>query len=140
VDSARGVHHFSCRIFDDWGTMELGHAVTSFAALGHETRLQIVRHLVQEGPNGLSAGAISERLEVVASTLSFHLKELERAGLLTSWRRQRQIFYAADFEGLRRLLTFLTDDCCGGRPEICGGLLQAVAGCGGTGPKGGKQR
>lgn len=110
--------------------METIGAVTAFAALAHETRLGIVRLLVQQGPNGLPAGAIGAQLGVVASTLSFHLKELERAGLVTSWRRQRQIFYAADYEGLRRLLTFLTEDCCHGRPEICGGLVQAVAGCG----------
>ena len=120
--------------------MELGKAVTAFAALGHETRLGILRLLVQEGPSGLPAGAVGERLEVVASTLSFHLKELERAGLLTSWRRQRQIFYAADFEGLRRLLTFLTEDCCGGRPEICSGLMQAVASCGDTSQQGARRR
>ncbi len=109
--------------------MELDRAVSAFAALAHETRLGILRLLVQQGPSGLPAGAVGERLGVIASTLSFHLKELERAGLLTSWRRQRQIYYAADFEGLRRLLTFLTEDCCDGRPEICGGLMQAVVGC-----------
>ena len=109
--------------------MEANSAVAAFAALAHETRLAVLRLLVREGPNGLPAGAIAEALDVVASTLSFHLKELERAGLLTSWRRQRQIFYAADFEGLRRLLTFLTEDCCQGRAEICGGLVQAIAGC-----------
>ncbi len=109
--------------------MEHDDAVLAFAALGHATRLGILRLLVQQGPSGLSAGAIAEALGVVASTLSFHLKELERARLLTSWRRQRQIFYAADFEGLRRLLTYLTEDCCRGRPEICGGLVQAIAGC-----------
>jgi ArsR family transcriptional regulator len=119
--------------------MEHDDAVLAFTALGHGTRLGILRLLVQRGPSGLAAGAIAEELGVVASTLSFHLKELERAGLLTSWRRQRQIFYAADFEGLRRLLTFLTEDCCGGRPEICGGLLQAVASCGRVGQQGAKR-
>lgn len=109
--------------------MEHDDAVLAFTALGHGTRLGILRLLVQQGPSGLAAGAIAEALGVVASTLSFHLKELERARLLTSWRRQRQIFYAADFEGLRRLLTFLTEDCCQGRPEICGGLVAAIAGC-----------
>jgi len=109
--------------------MEHDDAVLAFTALGHSTRLGILRLLVQQGPSGLSAGTIAAALGVVASTLSFHLKELERARLLTSWRRQRQIFYAADFEGLRRLLTFLTEDCCQGRPEICGGLVQAIAGC-----------
>jgi ArsR family transcriptional regulator, arsenate/arsenite/antimonite-responsive transcriptional repressor len=120
--------------------MEHDDAVLAFAALGHGTRLGILRLLVRQGPNGLAAGAIAEDLDVIASTLSFHLKELERARLVLSWRRQRQIFYAADFEGLRRLLTFLTEDCCGGRPEICGGLLQAVAGCGEAGLAGARKR
>ncbi len=109
--------------------MEHDDAVLAFTALGHGTRLGIVRLLVQQGPSGLPAGAVAEALGVVASTLSFHLKELERARLLTSWRQQRQIFYAADLEGLRRLLTYLTEDCCQGRPEICGGLMAAIAGC-----------
>jgi ArsR family transcriptional regulator, arsenate/arsenite/antimonite-responsive transcriptional repressor len=120
--------------------METNSAVVAFAALAHETRLAVLRLLVRQGPSGLPAGAIAEVLDVVASTLSFHLKELERAGLLTSWRRQRQIFYAADYEGLRRLMTFLTEDCCQGRPEICGGLMQAVAGCGEADQSGAKKR
>ncbi len=104
--------------------------VAAFAALAHDTRLAVVRLLMQQGPSGLPAGEIAARVEVQASTLSFHLRELERAGLLTSWRRQRQVFYAADYEGLRRLLTFLTEDCCQGHPEICSGLLQTAVVCG----------
>lgn len=109
--------------------MEQRDALLALAALAQETRLAIFRLLVPAGPNGLPAGEIAERLGVVASTLSFHLKELERAGLLRSWRRQRQILYAADYEGMRRLLTFLTEDCCDGHPEICDGLAQAVSAC-----------
>ena len=114
--------------------METSAAIAAFAALAQETRLGIVRLLVQAGPNGLPAGGIAERLAVPPSTLSFHLKELDRAGLARSWRVQRQIRYAADFEGLRRLLAFLTADCCNGHPEICGGLVQAVASCAGCAP------
>jgi DNA-binding transcriptional ArsR family regulator len=110
--------------------METSQAITAFAALAQETRLGALRLLVQAGPNGLPAGEIAERMGVPPSTLSFHLKELDRAGLTRSWRVQRQIRYAADFEGLRRLLAFLTADCCNGRPEICGGIVQAVASCG----------
>ena len=109
--------------------MEINRAVDALAALAQETRLAAFRLLVQAGANGLAAGAIAERLAVPSSTLSFHLKELDRAGLVRSWRVQRQIRYAADYEGMRRLLTFLTADCCNGHPEICGGLLQAVAAC-----------
>jgi DNA-binding transcriptional ArsR family regulator len=111
--------------------MEAGDALHAFAALAQETRLAAIRLLVQAGPNGLAAGEIAERLGVPPSTLSFHLKELDRAGLVRSWRVQRQIRYAANYEGLRRLLTFLTADCCNGRPEICGGLTQTIATCGG---------
>ena len=104
-------------------------ATQAVAALAQETRLAAFRLLVRCGPSGLPAGEIAERLGVPGSTLSFHLKELDRAGLLRSWRRQRQIFYAADYEGMRRLLTFLTEDCCNGRPEICGGLSAATDAC-----------
>jgi ArsR family transcriptional regulator, arsenate/arsenite/antimonite-responsive transcriptional repressor len=107
--------------------MEERTALAALAALAHETRLAVFRMLVAEGPSGLSAGEIAERVGVVASTLSFHLKELERAGLLRSWRRQRQIFYAADIEGTRGLLTFLTRDCCHGHPEICGDLARLAS-------------
>ena len=110
--------------------METNQAVTALAALAYETRLAAFRLLVQAGPNGLAAGEIASRLAIPPSTLSFHLKELDRAGLVRSWRVRRQIRYAADYEGMRRLLTFLTADCCNGHPEICGGLLQAVATCG----------
>jgi DNA-binding transcriptional ArsR family regulator len=102
-------------------------ALAALAALGQETRLAVVRLLVPAGPDGLPAGAIAERLGVPASTLSFHLKELDRAGLVRTWRRQRQIFYAADYEGMRGLLQFLTQDCCNGHPEICGDLSRLAA-------------
>lgn len=101
-------------------------AVAALLALAQETRLSVFRLLVGAGPSGLPAGSIAERLDVPPSTLSFHLKELERSGLVRSWRRARQIFYAAEFETMRRLLAFLTEECCGGHPEICGGLVQLV--------------
>jgi DNA-binding transcriptional ArsR family regulator len=103
------------------------HAIEALAALAQETRLSIFRLLMQRGPEGLSAGAVAERLGVAPSTLSFHLAHLERAALLRSWRVQRQIFYAADFDGMRRLLNFLTEDCCGGRPEFCAPLPRSAA-------------
>jgi ArsR family transcriptional regulator, arsenate/arsenite/antimonite-responsive transcriptional repressor len=107
--------------------MEEKAALSALAALAHETRLEVFRLLVTQGPSGLPAGEIAGRLGVVASTLSFHLKELDRAGLVRSWRRQRQVFYAADYAGTRELLTFLTRDCCQGHPEICGDLAQIAA-------------
>lgn len=97
-------------------------AVRAFAALGQETRLKIFRTLLQEGPDGLPAGAIAQMLEVPPSTLSTHLGVLEAAGLIRSQRDARQIFYAADIDGTRALLTYLTRDCCQGRSEICNDL------------------
>ncbi len=99
--------------------MENGEAIDALGALAQDTRLGVFRLLVREGPEGLPAGAIAAALNVSPSTLSSHLSILERAGLLRSWRVQRQIFYAADHEGVRSLLTFLTEDCCQGRPEMC---------------------
>lgn len=100
--------------------MESKNAINAFAALAQETRLAIFRLLVQRGPNGLHASEIAVQIGVPASTLSHHLGILERAGLLRSWRVQRQIFYATDYDGTRRLVAFLMEDCCQGRPEICG--------------------
>ena len=108
--------------------MEANDVVTALAALAQEHRLAVFRLLVREGPSGLSAGDIAARVAVAPSTLSHHLGQLERAGLLRSWRLQRRIFYAVDVEGTRRLLAFLTEDCCQGRPEICG--YERQGGCG----------
>jgi DNA-binding transcriptional ArsR family regulator len=95
-------------------------AIMALAGLAQEHRLRVFRLLVREGPGGLPAGQIAERLGVPASTMSSHLAQLERAGLLRSRRDQRRIIYAVDLEGIRRLLAFLIEDCCQGHPEICG--------------------
>ncbi len=100
--------------------MEIQHAVDALSALAQERRLNVFRLLVREGPEGLSAGEIAGRVGIPPSTLSHHLAQLEHAGLLRSWRRQRNVFYALDVEGSRRLVAFLAEDCCGGRPELCG--------------------
>ena len=100
--------------------MEHKHTIAALAALAHEHRLAVFRLLIRQGPNGLAAGDIAERIGVPPSTLSHHLAQLERARLLRSWRRVRQIFYAVDLEGTRRLVAFLTEDCCQGHPQICG--------------------
>lgn len=104
-------------------------AQQGFAALSQGTRLKVFRLLIQEGPDGLAAGAIATQVGVPPSTLSSHLTLLEAAGLLRSWRRQRQIFYAADFEGARELVTYLMEDCCQGRPEICGAPVADLVTC-----------
>jgi len=104
--------------------MDEGQALVAFGALSQETRLRILRLLVVAGPEGIAAGAIAERVEVSPSNVSFHLKELERAGLITARRDSRSIIYAAAFDALSGLIRFLMDDCCNCRPEICTPALQ----------------
>ncbi len=101
-------------------------AISALSALAQETRLAAFRLLIQTGPEGMSAGHIGAALDVAPSTLSFHLSHLERANLVHSWRVQRQIFYAADIGGVRRLLLFLTENCCDSRPEICSDLFKST--------------
>jgi ArsR family transcriptional regulator, arsenate/arsenite/antimonite-responsive transcriptional repressor len=100
--------------------MKTPDALQALAALSHAIRLEVFRLLVREGAIGLPAGQIAERLEVAPSTLSPHLAQLERAGLVTSSRDERRIIYAVNIEGMRALLTYLTEECCGGHPEVCG--------------------
>jgi ArsR family transcriptional regulator, arsenate/arsenite/antimonite-responsive transcriptional repressor len=99
--------------------MESNVAVRALGALAQDTRLALFRLLVQAGPGGLAAGEIAERLDVPAPTLSFHLTQLSHAGLLVSLRRGRSIVYSADFEAMQAIVDFLTESCCGGRPELC---------------------
>jgi ArsR family transcriptional regulator len=116
--------------FDYIRIMETRNAIEAFAALAHQQRLAVFRMLVRTGPNGLSAGEIAMRLETPPSSLSFHLTQLERAGLIRSRRESRNVIYAADIEGTRRVISYLTEDCCQGRPEICGDLAVAMDNCG----------
>ncbi len=98
-------------------------ATAALAALAHETRLSVFRMLVQAGPDGMIAGAIAEACAAPPSTMSHHLATLERAGLVQSQRESRLIHYRADYAAMRRLLSFLMQDCCQGAPEMCGDLL-----------------
>ena len=95
-------------------------ALLAFGAMSQETRLRIVRLLVRAGPEGVPAGIVGEKVGVSASNVSFHLKELERGGLVAARRESRSIVYTADYEALRGLLRFLMEDCCAGNPQICG--------------------
>jgi ArsR family transcriptional regulator, arsenate/arsenite/antimonite-responsive transcriptional repressor len=101
-------------------------AVNALGALAHETRLAVFRMLVKAGPDGMIAGGIAEHCGVPPSTMSHHLVTLERAGLVQSERESRLIHYRADYANMRRLLTFLMEDCCQGRPEMCGDLMAGL--------------
>jgi DNA-binding transcriptional ArsR family regulator len=105
-------------------------ASLAFAALAHPQRLAIYRRLVVAGTSGLTAGEIAACVGISPASLTFHMKELERAHLTHSWREGRFIRSALRVESMRALVTFLTEDCCGGRPELCGtGVSRASRVC-----------
>ncbi|MGG7579474.1 ArsR/SmtB family transcription factor [Rhizobium sp. Nf11,1] len=108
--------------------MDQRQALAAFGALSQETRLHIIRMLVVSGPEGLAAGTIAEKADVSPSNVSFHLKELERAGLITQQRESRSIIYTANYEALGGLIRFLMEDCCGGNTQICAPAV-AMATC-----------
>jgi DNA-binding transcriptional ArsR family regulator len=87
-------------------------AVVALAALAQESRLALFRLLVKRGPEGYAAGEISEQLRIPAPTLSFHLKTLSHAGLVSSRKESRFVYYSANFERMSDLVTFLTENCC----------------------------
>jgi len=94
-------------------------AIDALGALAQETRLGIYRLLVQKGPEGLSAGVIAQKLDVPASSLSFHLHHLMRARLINQTRESRQLFYAANFDQMNGLVAYLTENCCGVGAAAC---------------------
>jgi protein-tyrosine-phosphatase len=102
--------------------MEILEAAQIFGALGQESRLGVLRLLLARMPTGISAGDIADRLGIPSSTTSFHLSALEKAGLIRGNRQGRQIVYSVCLPVLRDLLTFLTEACCDGRPELCGDI------------------
>ncbi|MBY5903851.1 winged helix-turn-helix transcriptional regulator [Rhizobium leguminosarum] len=112
--------------------MEERQALLSFAALSQETRLQIVRMLVVAGPEGMAAGAVAEKAGVSPSNVSFHLKELERSGLIAQRRESRSIVYSADYDALSGLVQFLMLDCCAGHPRVTGSKEITDACCAGA--------
>ena len=91
-------------------------AITAFVALGQESRLNIFRLIVQRGPNGLTPAEIIEKLGIANATLSFHLKELHRAGLIFVERQSRYLFYRPNPELIQQLSDFLLENCCAGKP------------------------
>lgn len=95
--------------------MKTPEAIKALAALSQETRLAIYRLLVQQGPEGLAVGAIAQRIDVAGATLSFHLKEMAHAGLVTTRQDGRFIFYSANYAVMNGLMGYLTENCCQGQ-------------------------
>ncbi len=110
---------FILKDFYKYKTMKKSTAIAALGALAQETRLDIFRLLVQRGPEGLPAGEIGTRLGQPSPTLSFHLNQLRFAGLVSSRRESRSIIYNANFRAMNDLLAYLTENCCGGRAELC---------------------
>lgn len=109
--------------------MELEDALRGLSALAQQGRLAAFRLLVKAGPGGMAVGDIARRLHTAANTMSAQLLVLSNAGLVRARREGRSIIYAADFDRMGELLLFLTEDCCGGRAEICAPLAQTVNRC-----------
>ncbi|GAA4025433.1 metalloregulator ArsR/SmtB family transcription factor [Actimicrobium antarcticum] len=96
--------------------MKTKDALSALSALAHDSRLAVFRLLVQAGPAGVAASKIAEQLAIPPSSLSFHLKELNHAGMVTATQDGRSIIYAAQFSTMNDLLAYLTENCCGGTP------------------------
>jgi DNA-binding transcriptional ArsR family regulator len=100
--------------------MNTDRAIAAFSALAHPHRLNVFRALVRAAPGKVSAGELARKVGAPPSTLSAHLAQLQRSGLIRATRERQSILYSLDEEGARRLIAYLVDDCCGGHPEICG--------------------
>lgn len=107
--------------------MNTKRAIGALGALAQETRLAIYRLLVERGHGGLAAGTIAERLDLPASSLSFHLAHLRRAGLLAQRREGRSLIYAVDFAAMNALMGYLTENCCGGDASLCPPVCRSSA-------------
>src|SRR5215472_6476512 len=99
--------------------MDKDDVVAALAALAQEHRLEVYRVLVQAGPEGMAAGEVASAIGIAPNTLSFHFDRLRHAGLVSVARQGRSLIYAARYETMNNLLGYLTDNCCGGRPELC---------------------
>jgi ArsR family transcriptional regulator len=106
--------------------MDKSNAIEALHALAQETRLDVFRLLVKRGADGMAAGDIAEALGVKQNTMSANLAVLARAGMVRSEREGRVIRYYADFDGMRSLLGFLMEDCCGGNPDLCKPVLDEI--------------
>ena len=109
--------------------METSDAVRRLSALAQDGRMEVFRLLVKAGPEGLAAGEIARALGTAPNTMSAQLLILSNAGLIRAHRQGRSIIYAVDFEAMSDLLVFLTEDCCGGRAEVCAPLAVVANRC-----------
>ena len=103
--------------------------IAALGAMAQETRLDVFRLLVQKGPEGMPAGELGARLGQPSPTMSFHLNQLRFAGLVTSRRESRSIIYSANFKAMNELLAYLTENCCGGRSELCAPASTVTSRC-----------
>src|SRR5215813_12416900 len=99
--------------------MKKAHAVSVLAALAQDNRLDVFRLLVEAGPEGMPAGHIATSLKMAPNALTFHLDRLREAGLVIVRREGRSMIYAAQIEAMNALVSYLTDHCCQGRPDLC---------------------
>src|SRR5258706_13987293 len=107
--------------------MNTKQAIPALAALAQETRLAIFRMLVARGPEGLAAGHIAAKLDLPPSSLSFHLAQLNHAGLILQRRQSRSLIYSIDFAAMNGLMGFLTENCCGGNATLCAPVCKPAA-------------
>lgn len=103
--------------------------IEALSALAQPTRLSAFRLIVAHEPDGLPAGEIARRLDVPQNTMSAHLAQLTRAGLVASEKQGRTITYRAEIERMRMLMLSLVNDCCGGHPELCAPLIESLKPC-----------
>jgi ArsR family transcriptional regulator len=109
--------------------METTNAIEVFAALAQPTRLEAFRLIMQHEPHGLPAGEVARLLDVPQNTMSSHLAILARAGLISAERQSRSIIYRTEIDRVREIASFLVNDCCGGRPELCEPLIAEFTPC-----------
>ncbi|MEP0519337.1 MAG: metalloregulator ArsR/SmtB family transcription factor [Hyphomicrobiales bacterium] len=106
--------------------METNIALDKLHALGHETRLEVFQRLMRSHADGISAGSLADAMDILPNTLSTHLGQLKRAGLISVTRQGRSLYYRANNTGIRDLLLFLMKDCCGGKPDLCAPIFDQL--------------
>ena len=109
--------------------MDIESGVTALSALAQPTRLEVFRLLMRHEPDGLMAGEIARRLGVPHNTMSTHLAIMVRAGLISMERHSRSMIYRVELRAVHELVLFLLRDCCDGKPELCGPLVQDISSC-----------